>query len=92
MTKRIIITPRTNTQKSKWTLPGTPQRDSSLLQILIINNFNRNTKFTHLSSEKRAALGNLSKHKGIIVKGGAFDVWRADLYQKEALRQLSDTS
>jgi len=25
-------------------------------------------------------------------KGGALVVWRADLYQKEALRQLSDTS
>ena len=25
-------------------------------------------------------------------KGGALVVWRVDLYQKEALRQLSDTS
>jgi len=25
-------------------------------------------------------------------KGGALVVWRTDLYQKEALRQLSDTS
>ena len=42
------------------------------------------------------ALKNLSKRKDIIVKaadkGGALVVWRADLYQKEALRQLSDTS
>jgi len=41
-------------------------------------------------------LQNLSKRKDIIVKaadkGGALVVWRADLYQKEALRQLSDTS
>ena len=42
------------------------------------------------------ALKNLSKRKDIIVKaadkGGALVVRRADLYQKEALRQLSDTS
>ena len=41
-------------------------------------------------------LENLSKRKDLIVKaankGGTFVVWRADLYQKEALRQLSDTS
>ena len=59
-------------------------------------NFNRNTKFSNLSSEERVALKNLSKCKDIIVKaadkGGALVVWRADLYQKEALRQLSDTS
>ena len=59
-------------------------------------NFNRNTKFSNLSLEERAALQNLSKRKDIIVKaadkGGALFVWRADLYQKEALRQPSDTS
>ena len=59
-------------------------------------NFSRNTKFSNLSSEERVALKNLSKRKDIIVKaadkGGALVVWRADLYQKEALRQLSDTS
>ena len=59
-------------------------------------NFNRNTKFSNLSSEERVALKNLSERKDIIVKaadkGGALVVWRADLYQKEALRQLSDTS
>ena len=59
-------------------------------------NFNRNTKFSSLSSEERAALKSLSKRKDIIVKatdkGGALVVWRADLYQKQALRQLSDTS
>ena len=42
------------------------------------------------------ALKNLSKRKDIIVKaadrGGGLVVWRADLYQKKALRQLSDTS
>ena len=42
------------------------------------------------------ALTNLSKRKDIIVKAAKkcapLVVWRADLYQKEALRQLSDTS
>ena len=59
-------------------------------------NFNRHTTFSNFSSEDRAALENLSKSRDIIVKaaekGGALVVWRADLYQKEALRQLSKTS
>ena len=59
-------------------------------------NFNCNTKFFNLSSEERAALENHSKSKDIIVKaadkGGALVVWRVDLYQEEAIRQLSDTS
>ena len=59
-------------------------------------NFNRNTKLPNLASEEKAALGNLGKRKDLIVKapdkGGTSVVWRADLYQKEALRQLSDTS
>ena len=42
------------------------------------------------------ALKNLSKRNDIVVKsadkGGAVVVWRSDLYKKEALRQLSDTS
>ena len=58
--------------------------------------FNRNTKFSNLSSEEWAALKNLSQRNDIVVKsadkGGAVVVWRSDLYQKEALRQLSDTS
>ena len=45
---------------------------------------------------ERAAFENLSKRKDLIVKaadkGGALVVWRADLYQKETLQQLSDTS
>ena len=52
--------------------------------------------FFYLSSEEKAALENLGKRKGIIVKaaykGGALVVWWVNLYQKEALRQLSDTS
>ena len=89
------------TQKSKWT---PPEGQFASLDFFInkcrhdINklNFNCNTKFSNLSSEERAALQNLRKHKDIVVKaadkGGALVVWWADLYQKEALRQLSDTS
>ena len=44
--------------------------------------------------ERRSKI--LVRRKDLIVKaadkGGALVVWRADLYQKEALRQLSDTS
>ena len=58
--------------------------------------FNRYTKFSNLSSEEWSALKSLKKRKDIVIKaadkGGAVVVWRADLYQKEALRQLSDTS
>ena len=58
--------------------------------------FNRNTKFSNLFSEDWVALKNLSKRNDIVVKsankGGAVVVWRSDLYPKEALRQLSDTS
>ena len=88
------------TRKSKWT-PPEGQFASRFFRLKCrhdINklNFNRNTKFSNLSSEKRAALKSLSKRKDIIVKaadkGGALVVWRADLYQKEALRQLSHTS
>ena len=89
------------TRKSKW---APPEGQFASLDFFIkkcrhdINklNFNCNTKFSNLSSEERAALENLSKRKDLIVKaadkGGALVVWRADLYQKEALRQLSDTS
>ena len=53
--------------------------------------------FFFLSSEERAALQNLSKpRKDIIIKAvdkdGALVVLWASLYQKEALRQLSDAS
>ena len=86
------------TRKSKWT-PQFASLDffiNKCRQDINKLNFNRNTKFSNLSSEERAALQNLRKRKDIVVKaadkGGALVVWRADLYQKEALRQLSDTS
>ena len=83
------------TRKSKWT---PPEGQFASLDFFVnkcrhdINklNFNRNNKFSNLSSEERVALKNLSKRKNIIVK--AAGKGGADLYQKEALRQLSDTS
>ena len=97
--KDIFVT--FQTRKSKWTPP-----DGQFASLdFVINkcrhdinklNFNRNTKLSNLSSEERAALENLSKCRDLIVKaadkGGTLVVWRADLYQKEALWQLSDTS
>ena len=88
-------------RKSKWT---PPEGQFSSLDFFIkkcrhdINKlkFNCNTKFSNLSSEEWSALKSLKKRKDIVIKaadkGGAVVVWRADLYQKEALRQLSDTS
>ena len=88
-------------RKSKWT---PPEGQFSSLDFFLkkcrhdINKlkFNRNTKFSNLSSEEWSALKSLKKRKDIVIKaadkGGAVVVWRADLYQKEALRQLSDTS
>ena len=58
--------------------------------------FNRNIKCSNLSTEEWAALKNLNKRKDIVIKpadkGGAVVVWRSDLYQQEAFRQLSDKS
>ena len=88
-------------RKSKWT---PPEGQFASLDFFIkksrhdINKlkFNRNTKFSNLSSEEWSALKSLKKRKDIVIKaadkGGAVVVWRADLYQKEALRQLLDTS
>ena len=106
MIKSMILTPRTQTFSRRFRLEnrtGLSHRGQfAALDFFIkkcrhdINklNFSRNTKFSNLSSEERAALENLSKRKDLIVKaadkGGALVVWR--LYQKEALRQLSDTS
>ena len=86
-------------RKSKWT---PPKGQFASLDFFIkkcryaINKlkFNRNTKFSNLSSEEWSALKSPKKRKDIVIKaadkGGAVVVWRAD--QKEALWQLSDTS
>ena len=86
-------------QKSKWT---PPEGQFTSLDFFIkkcchdINKlkFNRNTKFSILSSEKWLAL-SLKNHKDVVIKaankGSAVVVWRANLYLKEALWQLSDT-
>ena len=88
-------------RESKWT---PPEGQFSSLDFFLkkcrhdINKlkFNRYTKFSNLSSEEWSALKSLKKRKDMVIKaadkGGAVVVWRADLYQKEALRQLSDTS
>ena len=88
-------------RKYKWT---PPERQFASLDFFTKKcrhdihklKFNRNTKFSNLSSEEWAALKNLSKRNDIVVKSadksGAVVIWRSDLYRKEALRQLSDTS
>ena len=106
MTKTMILTSRTKILSKHFrfeSLNGIPQRVSSHLYIFSskkcrhdINKlkFNRNTKFSNLSSEERSALKSLKKR--IVIKAAdrrdAVIVWRADLYQKKDLRQLSDTS
>ena len=106
MTKTMILTSRTKILSKHFrfeSLNGIPQRVSSHLYIFSskkcrhdINKlkFNRNTKFSNLFSEEWSALKSLKKR--IVIKaadrGDAVIVWRADLYQKEDLRQLSDTS
>ena len=86
-------------RKSKWN-PPEGQFSSSYFFIKTCRHdinklkFNRNTKFSNLSSEEWLALKSLEKR--IVIKaadrGDAVIVWRADLYQKKDLRQLSDTS
>ncbi|XP_015770448.1 PREDICTED: uncharacterized protein LOC107348879 [Acropora digitifera] len=55
---------------------------------------NCNTKLSNLSKEEWTALINLKNRKDRVIKpadkGGATVVWRTDLYQQEAIRQLSD--
>ena len=87
--------------KSKWT---PPEGQFASLDFFIKKcrhdiqklKFNCHTKFSNLSSEEWLALKNLSKRHDIVIKsvdkGGALVVWRSDLYEEEALRQLSDTS
>ena len=70
MTKRMILTPRTKIFSRRFRLEnrsGLPQR-ASLPPLINKLNFNRNIKFSNLSSEERVALKNLSKRKDIIVK------------------------
>ena len=55
---------------------------------------NCNTKLSNLSKEEWTALINLKNRDDLVIKaadkGGATVVWRTDLYQQEAIRQLSD--
>ena len=90
-----------NVRKSKWTLPeGQFTSVDFLVQKCRYDikklKFNRFTKCSNLSTEEWAALQNRNKRKDIVIKpadkGGAVVVWRSDLYQQEAFRQLSDKS
>ena len=76
MIKRMILTPRTKIFSRRFRLgnrSGLPQRASLPLEFFVnecrhdINklNFNRNIKFSNLSSEERVALKNLNKRKDI---------------------------
>ena len=55
---------------------------------------NCNTRLSNLSKEEWTALINLKNRNDLVIKGadkgGATVVWRTDLYQQEAIRQLSD--
>ena len=55
---------------------------------------NCNTKISNLFKEEWTALINLKNRNDLVIKaadkGGRTVVWRTDLYQQEAIRQLSD--
>ena len=96
-----IIFETLQTRKPKW---SPPEGQFASLDFFLYKcshdnnklNFNRNTKFSNLSSQQIAGQENLSKRKDIIFKtankGGARLFDGPTLYQTEALRQLSDTS
>jgi len=56
--------------------------------------FNCNTKLSNHSKEEWAALINLKNRNDLVIKaadkGGSTVVWRTDLCQQEAIRQLCD--
>ena len=96
----MILTPWTKTFSRRFgleNLSGLPQRASLTLYTFL----SKNAIMTSISLisivtpnfptflRKRERLSKIVKAAD---KGGALVVWRADLYQKEALRQLSDTS
>ena len=51
---------------------------------------------SNISQAEQQALRELQQRKDIVIKqadkGGALVVWQKDLYEKEALKQLSDTA
>ena len=88
-------------RKSKWTPPdGQFATIDFFLQKCWHDvskfKFNRNSRSSNLKPDEWSALLNLRKHKDITIKTtdkcGAVVVWRTDLYQQEAFRQLSDNS
>ena len=86
-------------KKSKWT---SPEGQFASIDYFIKKcrhdvhklKSNCNTKLSNLSKEEWTALINLKNRNDLVLKaadkGGATVVWRTDLYQQEALRQLSD--
>ena len=84
------------TKKSKWT---PPEGQFASIDYFIKKcrhdihklKFNCNTRLSNLSKQECTALIYL---KDLVIKaaerGGATVVWRTDLYQQEAIRQLSD--
>ena len=88
-----------NVRKSKWTPPKGQFTSSSKNAVMTFKNSNSTVlllKCSNLSNEEWAALKDLNKRKDIVIepadKGGAVVVWRSDLYEQEAFRQLSDKS
>ena len=87
------------TRKSKWT---PPEGQFASIDFFIQKcghdvhkpNFKCNTKLSNLSKREWTAVINLKNRDDLVIreadKAGATVVWRTDLYQQEAIRQLSD--
>ena len=86
-------------KKSKWTPPEGQFASIDYFikkcrhDVLKLKS-NCNTKLSNLSKEEWTALINLKNRNDLVIKaadkGGTTVVWRTDLYQQEAIRQLSD--
>ena len=86
-------------KKSKW---APPEGQSASIDYFIKKcrhdvhklKSNCNTKLSSLSKEEWTAFINLKNRNDLVIKaadkGGLTVVWRTDLYQQEAIRQLSD--
>ena len=86
-------------KKSKWTPPESQfaSRDYFIKKCrhdVHKLKSNCNTKLSNLSKEEWTAVINLKNRNDLVIKaadkGGATVVWRTDLYQQQAIRQLSD--
>ena len=81
-------------KKSKWTPPEGQFASIECRHDVHKLKSNWNTKLSNLSEEEWSAFINLKNRNDLVIKaadkGGATVVWRIDLYQQEAIRQLSD--